>query len=104
LQTIPNAVRGGAEIILFGMIAAVGIQTLVKAKIDITNSRNMIIIALILILGLGISGMGGISIPIGDSNTLTFSGLFIATIVGVIANAVIPDENKKENKEEINEQ
>ncbi len=103
LQTIPNAVRGGAEIILFGMIAAVGIQTLVKAKIDITHSRNMIIIALILILGLGISGMGGISIPIGDGNTLTFSGLFIATVAGVIANAVIPDESRKDNKEEINE-
>jgi uracil permease len=103
LQTIPNAVRGGAEIILFGMIAAVGIQTLAKAKLDFTHSRNMIIVALILILGLGISGIGGISIPLSNGGTLTLSGLFIATVVGVIANAVLPAENKEENAEEINE-
>jgi uracil permease len=100
LQTIPMPVRGGAEIILFGMIAAVGIQTLTKAKINFSHSRNMIIVALILILGLGISGMGGISIAIGDGNTITISGLFVATVVGVIANAVLPAENKEEKAEE----
>jgi len=103
LQTIPTAVRGGAEIILFGMIAAVGIQTMAKSKLDFTHSRNMIIVALILVLGLGINGIGGINIPAGNGNTLNLSGLFVATIAGVIANALIPNEHKDENIGEENE-
>ncbi len=92
LQTIPSPVKGGIEIVLFGMIAAIGIRTLAESKLDFTNSRNLIIVAVILVLGLGIGALGGIVLKIG-SQSLTISGLFIAVIVGVLANALLPDRS-----------
>ncbi len=89
LQTIPGPVKGGVEIVLFGMIAAIGIRTLAEANLDFTNSRNLIIVALILVFGLGIGGLGGIVLHIG-SVSLNISGLFVAVVVGTIANAVLP--------------
>lgn len=89
LQTIPGPVKGGVEVVLFGMIAAIGIRTLAEANLDFTNSRNLIIVALILVFGLGIGAIGGIVIHIG-SVSLTISGLFVAVIVGTIANAALP--------------
>ena len=90
LQTIPGPVKGGIEIVLFGMIAAIGIRTLAESKLDFTSSRNLIIVALILVFGLGIGSLGGIVLNIG-SQSLTISGLFIAVIVGVLANLLLPD-------------
>lgn len=87
LQTIPDPVKGGVEIILFGMIASIGIRTLAESDLDFTNSRNLIIVSLILVLGLGISAIGGITI-----GSLNISGLFVATVVGVLANAVLPSD------------
>jgi uracil permease len=84
LNSIPNAVKGGMSIMLFGMIAAVGMRTLVDAKLDFQHSRNLIVCALILVFGLGMSA----GITIGN---VTFSGLFVAVIVGVIANKVLPE-------------
>lgn len=89
LQTIPGPVKGGVEVVLFGMIAAIGIRTLAEANLDFTNSRNLIIVALILVFGLGIGAIGGIVVHIG-SVSLTISGLFVAVIVGTIANAALP--------------
>lgn len=100
LQTIPDPVKGGVEIILFGMIAAIGIRTLAESKLDFTNSRNLIIVALILVLGLGIGAVGGIQL--GEYN---ISGLFVATIAGIVANLVLPQIENEENKgENVNEQ
>lgn len=84
LLGIPDAVKGGMSIVLFGMIAAVGMRTLVDAKLDFTHSRNLIIVALILVFGLGLTG--GITI-----GSFTFSGLFVAVIVGVLANKILPE-------------
>lgn len=92
LQTIPGPVKGGIEIVLFGMIAAIGIRTLAESKLDFTNSRNLMIVAMILVFGLGIGALGGISLMLGDV-TLTISGLFIAVIIGVLANALLPDRS-----------
>ena len=89
LQTIPAPVKGGVEVVLFGMIAAIGIRTLAEANLDFTNSRNLIIVALILVFGLGIGAIGGIVVHVG-AVSLTISGLFVAVIVGTIANAVLP--------------
>ncbi len=90
LQTIPNPVKGGVEIVLFGMIAAIGIRTLAESKLDFTHSRNLLIVALILVLGLGIGSLGGIPIIVGDV-TLNISGLFVAVLFGVIANLILPE-------------
>jgi uracil permease len=90
LQTIPSPVKGGVEIILFGMIAAIGIRTLSEANLNFTNSRNLIIVALILVLGLGINALGSLVINIGDVS-LSISGLFVAVVAGVAANIILPD-------------
>ncbi len=98
LQTIPSPVKGGVEIVLFGMIAAIGIRTLVESKLDFTHSRNLLIVGIILVLGLGIGGLGGIAVTIGSVN-LNISGLFVAVVVGVIANALLPQrEDGKQAK------
>ncbi|MCX7654059.1 MAG: NCS2 family nucleobase:cation symporter [Fervidobacterium sp.] len=87
LQTIPTAVIGGVSLILFGMIASIGVRTLVEAKVDFSKSRNLIIAALILTLGIG-----GASIKIGG---IELKGMALAAIVGIIANLVIPENLEK---------
>ena len=90
LQTIPDPVKGGVEVILFGMIAAVGIRSLAESNLDFTHSRNLTIVGLILVFGLGFSNLGGINIIFG-TYVLNISGLFIAVVVGVLMNLILPD-------------
>lgn len=91
LQTIPGPVKGGVELMLFGMIASIGIRSLAEANLDFTHSRNLTIVAIILTTGLGIGAIGGIPVVIGTV-TLNISGLFVATILGVLLNAILPKE------------
>lgn len=90
LQTIPGPVKGGVEIMLFGMIAAVGIRSLLDAKLDFTHSRNLTIVGLILVFGLGFAQLGGITVHFA-SFSLNISGLFIAVVIGVIMNLILPE-------------
>lgn len=90
LQTIPSPVKGGVEIILFGMIAAVGIRSLAESNLDFTHSRNLTIVGLILVLGLGFANLGGLNLHF-PTFSLNISGLFIAVIVGVTMNIILPD-------------
>lgn len=93
LQTIPLPVMGGVSMVLFGMIASIGIRTLSEADLDFAHSRNLLIVALILTTGIGISvwnGPAGGGIQIGD--TVNLSGLFIAALIGIVANKVLPKE------------
>lgn len=85
LQTIPGPVMGGVSILLFGMIAAIGIRTLAESKLDFSCSRNLITVALILVVGLGLSG--GVSI-----GGFQISGLFLAVVLGVVCNQLFPEE------------
>jgi len=90
LRSVPVEVLGGLSIILFGMIAAVGLRTLVEGKVDFTKARNMIIAALILVLGLGVSGLASLpAITFGDT-TIEISGLALGAVVGVLANLILP--------------
>lgn len=82
LKTIPEAVLGGIMLLLFGTIAAVGINSLVKNKIDLGNTRNLVIVSLILILGIG-----GAEFSIG---TFTIGGIGLSALVGVILNLILP--------------
>lgn len=84
IRTIPTSIVGGISIVLFGMIAAVGARSLVEGKVDFTKSRNLIIAAIIFVLGLG-----GASINIF---TLTLEGMSLAAIVGIILNKVLPED------------
>ncbi|MFZ7104741.1 MAG: uracil-xanthine permease family protein [Peptococcaceae bacterium] len=89
VQTIPTPVMGGVSFVLFGMIASIGVRTLVDSKPDLADLRNSIVVFSILIVGI-------VSLK-GDANpaviTLTehasLSGLSLAAIIGVILNAVV---------------
>lgn len=91
INSIPAAIIGGISFILYGMISAVGIRNMVEAKVDLTKSRNLIIAAVMLVSGLGFGAIGGISFTIG-STVITFTGLAIAAIFGVILNIILPDK------------
>ncbi len=89
ISTIPGSVIGGISIVLFGMIAAVGLRTVVDNKVDFTKSRNLIIAATILVLGIG-----GALIPFKiGSFELSLQGMGLAAIVGIILNKVFPQGN-----------
>jgi uracil permease len=99
IGSVPPAIIGGVSFILYGMISAIGIRNLVENKVDFTNSRNLIIAALILVTGLGfkfwnVQGGDGVTFQIFGTN-ITLTALALASIVGVVANAILPD-NKSE--------
>ena len=89
IETVPPAIIGGVSFMLYGMISAIGIRNVVENKVDFTQSRNLIIAAVILVSALGFSSMGGINFTVG-SLTINLSGLAIAAIVGILLNAIIP--------------
>ena len=82
LQSIPVPVMGGIMLLLFGAITVIGLNTLVKAGEDLTQPRNLSIVAIILVFG------------IGGMSLFTLGGIGLAGIVGVILNLVLP--NKKQ--------
>lgn len=82
LKTIPVPVMGGIMVLLFGMIAAVGIKSLVESKTDISIPRNLVIIAIILVFGIG-----DMAFNFGDFN---LAGIGLAGIVGVLLNIILP--------------
>lgn len=86
IRTIPLPVMGGVSVILFGMIASVGVRILINAALDFSHSRNLMISALILVLGIGVGAF-----PVG-SGDVTVSGLAVAALVGVVLNKVLPAE------------
>jgi uracil permease len=105
ISAMPSPVKGACSVVLFGIIGAVGIRSLVEEKVDVTKQRNIVIIAVILSIGLGVNtatyaggGVSGIPIKVGDE-TFGLSGLFIATLAGVVLNLVFP-QDKVENGEE----
>ena len=87
LKTIPSAVLGGIMLLLFGTIASVGINSLIKNKIDMGDTRNLVIASLILTLGIG-----GAELTFGD---FTIGGIGLAALVGVILNLIIPKSKAK---------
>jgi uracil permease len=97
VNTIPTAIIGGISLILYGMISAVGIRNIVENQIDFTESRNLIIAAIILVSALGFTSYGGLTFTIGKA-TITLSGLAIAAILGIITNAVLPGNTYEFNE------
>ena len=89
VNSIPAAIIGGVSLILYGMISAVGVRNIVENKIDFTQSRNLIIAAVILVSALGFNSTGGITFTVAGA-TITLSGLAIAAILGIVLNAILP--------------
>ncbi|PKQ63685.1 uracil permease [Labilibaculum manganireducens] len=86
LKTIPQAVLGGIMLLLFGMIASIGIKTLIDAKTDFSKTRNQVIISIVLTVGIG-----GAQISYG---TFSLAGIGLASLVGVILNLILPDTSR----------
>ncbi|WP_370642595.1 uracil-xanthine permease family protein [Tepidanaerobacter sp. GT38] len=86
IRTIPAPVIGGISIVLFGMIASVGVRTVVENKIDFTQPRNLFISSVILVVGIG-----GAVINFGGG--LQIGGMGLAAILGIILNKVLPKES-----------
>ena len=82
LQTIPTPVMGGILIILFGAITVVGLNLLVKAGQNLLEPRNLTIVALVLV-----TGVGGLSVGSAD---WALKGIGLAGILGVVANLILP--------------
>ncbi|CZT55049.1 Uracil permease [Eubacteriaceae bacterium CHKCI005] len=89
INTIPAAIIGGISFVLYGMISAIGVRNVVENKVDFTNSRNLIIAAVILVSALGFNSVGGITIAAGGVS-INLSGLAIAAILGILLNAILP--------------
>ena len=89
INTIPSGIIGGISFVLYGMISAIGVRNVVENKVDFTNSRNLIIAAVILVCALGFNSVGGITFAIAGVN-INLSGLAIAAIAGILLNAILP--------------
>lgn len=81
ISTIPVPVMGGIVILLFGMIAAAGIRTMIEAKTDLSSTRNLIIVSIILILGVGLKD----------------HGVSYATLAGIILNLILPQDKVEDD-------
>lgn len=92
VSLMPTATIGGASLVLYGMISAVGVRNVVENKVNFENTRNIIIAALILVLSIGINYAGAIQIPVG-SVTISLSGLAVGALVGIILNAILPGKD-----------
>ena len=93
LRSIPAAVLGGIMLLLFGMIAATGINNMIHNKTDMGNTRNLIIVSLILT-----TGIGGAVLQIGN---ISMTGIGLSALLGVVLNLILP-EQKETDKQEVN--
>ncbi|MBY5921081.1 uracil-xanthine permease family protein [Ferrimonas balearica] len=82
LMTVPTVVMGGIMILLFGSIAAVGMNTLVKHQVDMSDSRNLVIVAVTLVFGIG-----GMAFPFGD---FVLEGIALCAITAILLNLILP--------------
>ena len=88
LQTIPGPVMGGIMTLLFGSIAVVGMNTLVRAGQSLTAPRNLVVVSLILVFGIGGMQFGG--------GQFTLQGVSLAALVGIALNWLLPREREGE--------
>ena len=92
VSAMPTATMGGVSMVLYGMIAAVGVRNIVENQVDFTNSRNVIIAAIIMVLAIGINYSGSVTFALGSVD-ISLSGLAVAAIVGIALNAVLPGKD-----------
>lgn len=98
INAMPAGVVGGISFVLYGMIASVGIRNMVEAQVDFTKSRNVIVAAIILVcaLGISLSKVGSICFDVAGV-TISLSGLAIASLVGILLNALFPDKDEMQS-------
>lgn len=104
VSTIPSAVIGGASIVLFGMISAAGLRAMVDGKVDFSDTKNILVVSVILSLGLGLGAMSLAGDVTGNTayklmiGAVEVSPLAIATLVGIVLNLVIPADKEDDVK------
>ncbi|MGB5918355.1 solute carrier family 23 protein, partial [Arcobacter sp.] len=86
---IPVPVMGGVMLLLFGIIASVGISTLVRANVDFNCPRNLVIVSVILVFAIG-----GMTFNFGG---VSFSGIGLGAITGIILNIILPQPRKDDH-------
>lgn len=86
INLLPTAIIGGISFLLYGMISGVGVRNMVENKVDLAKSRNIIIIAVILVCALG---LGSVQFKIGKVD-ITLTSLAVSAIVGIFLNAILP--------------
>lgn len=87
LKTIPASVLGGIMLLLFGMIASIGIKSLVESKTNMSETRNQVIVSIVLTVGIG-----GAIIQYG---TFSLAGIGLAALTGIILNLMLPRTKKE---------
>ena len=100
IGTMPASIIGGISFILYGMISAIGVRNVVENHVDFTNTRNLIVAAVILVSGLGFSEV--ISFTIGTTH-VTLTALALASIFGIILNAILPYKDYNFNEKDTSE-
>lgn len=87
LKSIPGSVLGGIMLLLFGMIAATGVNNMIRNKTDMSNTRNLIIVSLTLT-----TGIGGAVLQVGN---ISITGIGLSALIGVILNLILPKTKEK---------
>ena len=88
LTAIPAPVLGGISVLLYGFICVNGLKILIHNQVDFNNTKNVVVAATMLVLGLG-----GATLSVVCGNlSLAMSGMSLAAVVGVILNLAIPEE------------
>ena len=87
ISTMPASIIGGVSIMLYGMISAIGVRNVVENKVDLTQSRNLVIAGVIFVCGLGFAN--GLTFTVGGTS-ITLTALAIAAIAGIALNAILP--------------
>jgi uracil permease len=88
LATVPTPVMGGIMTLLFGTIATIGMNTLVRQKTDLSQPRNMVIVSLILVFGIGDMALG--------TSGFMVKGIGLSAIVGILLNVLLPEVEEVE--------
>ena len=99
VSTIPNAVLGGVSLLLYGFIAVNGLKVLIKNQVNFEDSKNVIVASTMLVLGLG----GAVIAITTKDMALTVSGMSLASVVGILLNAFLPEDNSTCKEQEIKE-
>lgn len=87
ISTMPASIIGGVSFMLYGMISAIGVRNVVENKVDLTKSRNLIIVGVIFVCGLGFGG--GLTFNVAGTS-ITLTALAIAAIAGILLNIILP--------------
>ena len=92
VSAMPQATMGGVSMVLYGMISAVGVRNVVENQVNFSNSRNVIIAALIMVLAIGVNYSGAVTFNVGGAS-ISMSGLAVAAIAGILLNAILPGKD-----------